>query len=306
MMTFDLLKKCMAAGLVALSVGLSGCEADADGADEYGVGDSPIGTPGSPTDVRNCDVPVGDTLCVLGGPGHGGGLVEVLLAEDGPLGPIAGAIDVSALTDTLAFMLENDGDLADLLAGLLAEGQLQEGLQLLLLGDGNGEGGLADILSGLLAGNEEGEGLLALFGEDGIPGLVEALLIDGASSDCQALLGTVCLISGDGNDQLGVVDLLLTSDGLLGSLSPTLSGDVTDDVVAILGDLLDSNGSLGDLVNGLFEEGQLAEGLQVLLVGSPDNGAPSGLVEALDGLVGGLGDVVTDLLDFLGGLFGEG
>ena len=300
MMAFNEMKTLLAVGAVALLLGLGGCEADSDTVD---VGGDSGPTPGSIVDVNDCQVPVGDMLCVLGGPDHPGGLVDELLAEDGPLGPIAGAIDVSALTDTLAFILENDGDLASLVESLIASGQLAEGLQLLLLGDEDGEGGLADILSGLLLPNEEGEGLLALFGEDGIPGLVQALLVDGASSDCQAPLGTLCLIAGDDSDQTGLVDLLLTSDGVLGSLSQTLTGDVTDDVVAVLGDLLESDGSLGDLVQGLFADGQLAEGLQVLLVGDPDEGVQSGLVQALDSLLGGLGDITSNIIGFVQGLF---
>jgi len=303
--TFAAIRKALTAGLFASMVAIAGCSADGDGSSFPGGGGGGGGG-GGVTDVTNCQVPLGTTLCVLGGDDHAGGLVDVLLAEDGPLGPIAGAIDVSALTIALQEMLESDGTLTGLVTGLLADGQLQEGLELLLLGDGNGEGGLAELIGGLLLPNEEGTGLIALFGEDGITDLVTALLIDGTSSDCQAPLGTLCLIAGDGTDQMGLVDLLLTSDGVLASLSPTATGGTTDQIVEILGDLLESDGSLANLVEGLLVNGQLAEGLQALLVGDPEAGVEGGLVQGLGNLLGGLGDVVTDLVDFLGGLFGLG
>lgn len=297
---FNTLKYTLTACLLISAAALTGCDAQGDG--------SLLDNPGGGiTDTSHCQVPLGDSLCVLGGEDHPGGLVDVLLAPDGPLGPIAGAIDTSELTNALTQLLENDGTLSSVVQGLLADGQLTEALNLLLVGlDPSGDSGLAAILSGVLLPNDEGQGLLALFGEDGIQGLVMALLVDGASSDCQAPLGTLCLIAGSGSDQVGLVDLLLTSDGLLGALSPTLTTGVTDDVVAILGDLLQSNGALSDLVNGLVQQGHLAEALQVLLIGEPDQGIQSGLVQALNNLLGGLGSVVDDLITFLSGILGAG
>jgi len=297
---FELLKKTLGACLLVTAVALTGCDAQGDG-DALNGGSGPGGGSGGPTDLSNCAVPVG-LLCVLGGDDHdGGGLVDVLLDEDGPLGPIAGAIDTSELTDALTTLLENDdGSLASLVTGLIQDGNLQEGLQALLLGtDGSGDSGLAAILQGVLLPNEEGQGLIALFGEDGIQGLVMALLVDGTDSDCQAPLGTLCLIAGDNSNQMGLVDLLLTSDGLLGSLSPTLTGGVTDDVVAILGDLLESDGSLPDLIQGLTQDGQLATALQVLLVGEGGDPTSSGLIQALQNALTGLPSTVQDLVEFL-------
>ncbi|MEQ9736843.1 MAG: hypothetical protein RLN67_06420 [Algiphilus sp.] len=74
-------------------------------------------------------------------------------------------------------------------------------------------------------------------------------------------------------------------------------------MVAILANTLESDGSLQDLVTGLIQDGQLAEGLQALLIGDPDAGVPSGLVQALQGLLNP--DLVTDLVDFLAGLLGQ-
>jgi hypothetical protein len=303
MNTFDLLKKTLSACLLVSAVALTGCDAQGD-ADPSGGGGNGNG---GPTDVSNCEVPLGATLCVLGGDDHeGGGLVDVLLAPDGPLGPIAGAIDTSELTDVLTNLLQNDGGtLAGVVAGLIKDGQLQDGLKALLLGaDGSGDNGLAAILKGVLLPNEQGQGLVKLFGPDGIQGLVMALLIDGTSSDCEAPLGTLCLIAGEGTDQFGLVDLLLTSNGLLGSLSPTLAAGVTDNVVAILGDLLASNGSLRDLLTGLTADGQLATALQVLLIGDPDQGVQSGLAQALQNLFGDLGATVAEVVAYLRSVLG--
>ena len=294
-------KKKLALGLLFVAgLALSGCNAQGDGST---IGDNGGGI----TNTDNCAVPLGATLCVLGGDNHDGGLVDVLLAEDGPLGPIAGAIDTTELTTTLTDLLQNDGTLASLVTGLLMDGQLTDALQYLLLGtDGSGSNGLAAVLSGVLLPNEEGQGLLALFGEDGIQGLVMALRVDGTDSKCQAPLGTLCLIAGSNTNQTGLVDLLLTSDGLVGSLSPTLATGVTDDVVKILGDMLESNGSLSDLLTGLIQKGQLADALKVLLVGEPDKNVQSGLVQALSNLFGGLGATVDDLVSYLTSLFSGG
>ena len=179
------------------------------------------------------------------------------------------------------------------------EGQLQAGLTELLTGGEDGEGGLADILSDLLIGTEEGQGLAALLGENGVQGLITALLVEPTDPDCQVPLGTLCLITGDGNQQ-GLVDVLITEDGALAQISDNLS---QDELVAILANTLESDGSLQDLVTGLIQDGQLAEGLQALLIGDPDAGVPSGLVQALQGLLNP--DLVTDLVDFLAGLLGQ-
>lgn len=300
MNTFDVIKKTLVAGFVLASAALAGCEAQSDRSDLPGNGSA-----GSIVDVEGCAVPVSGTLCVLGGKDHEGGLVDVLLSPDGPLGPIAGAIDSSELTDALVTLLENDnGSLASILTGLFMDGQLVAGLRELLLGvDGTGNNGLASIIQGVLTPNEQGQGLVNLFGEEGIQGLVVALAT-GADSDCQAPLGTLCLIAGENSDQVGLVDLLATSNGLLGALSPTLTNGVTDDVVATLGDLLASNGSLPGLLQGLIQEGQLASALQVLLIGEPDAGVPSGLVQALQNLFTGLGSTIGEVVDYIGGLLG--
>lgn len=300
MNTFDVIKKTLVAGFVLASAALAGCEAQGDRSDLPGNGSA-----GSIVDVEGCAVPVSGTLCVLGGKDHEGGLVDVLLSPDGPLGPIAGAIDSSELTDALVTLLENDnGSLASILTGLFMDGQLVAGLRELLLGvDGTGNNGLASIIQGVLTPNEQGQGLVNLFGEEGIQGLVVALAT-GADSDCQAPLGTLCLIAGENSDQVGLVDLLATSNGLLGALSPTLTNGVTDDVVATLGNLLASNGSLPGLLQGLIQEGQLASALQVLLIGEPDAGVPSGLVQALQNLFTGLGSTIGEVVDYIGGLLG--
>lgn len=294
----------LAACAVTLVAGCNAQGVDPAQLQQIGGGNNGV-PPGSVGDTTGCSAPVSG-LCVLGGPDHPGGLVDRLLAPDGPLGPIAGAIDSEALRDALTATLAGNGELVFLLQELIAEGQLQEGLTLLLLGaDGDGMGAIAETLGNLLLPNEEGMGLISLLGEEGVAGLVMALLIAGTDPDaCQAPLGTICLISGDG-DQQGLVDLLLTSGGLAGALSPTLTNEVTDQLVDTLGNLLESNGALADLVTGLLMDGQLAEGLMVLLGGNPEDGS-GGLVAALEGLTGGLGDIVGDVIDFLGNLLGGG
>lgn len=290
---------------------LAGCEAQGVDPSQFpggGGGGGNNAPPGSIGDTINCEVPVSG-LCVLRGDGPGEGLVEALLDPNGPLGPIVGSIDTAALEDALIILLANDnGDLPGLLTNLAAEGQLQEGLTLLLLGaDGDGMGALAETLQNLLLPNEDGtpNGLIALFGlgdEDGggAVGLLQALLIDGQDpAACQAPLGTICLISGDGN-QRGLIDLLLTSGGVAGGLSQTLTQGETDELVEVLGDLLESNGALADLVTGLLQDGQLAQGLEVLLMGANDQ---QGLVELLQDLVTDLPDILGDVGGFLGNLF---
>lgn len=291
------------------AVFLLGCEANGVDAGNFPGGGGNGAPPGSIGDITNCEVPVAN-LCVLGGDSHPGGLADVLLADDGPLAPIASAIDTEALVEALEATLSNpNGDLPGLLQALIAEGQLQEGLTLLLLGEnGDGMGALAETLMNLLLPNEEGDGLMGIIGADGggAVGLLQALLLDGSDINCQAPLGTLCLISG-GEGQTGLIDVLLTSPGLLGGLTPTLTEEATDELVATLGNLLESNGALADLVNGLFQEGQLVEGLQVLLMGSPEDEIQSGLVDLLEGSVGNLGTVLAEVVDNLvGNLLGGG
>lgn len=306
MKTHDFIRsagKGLLTGLTAtlLAITLAGCQADSDNPINGG-GNGGGGSGSGPADLTNCAVPVA-TICVLGGDQHGHGLVEELLDPNGPLGPIAGEINVDNLTGALTTLLANDdGSLAGILQGLIAEGQLQEGLELLLLGQ-NGSGGLADSLQNLLLGDNEGGGLTGLLGPEGVQGLVQALLLDGTSSDCQAPLGTLCLIAGEGSGQQGLVDLLLLEDGVLAALSDQLT---QEQLVAILGDTLESNGSLAGLVTGLIADGQLADGLQALLVGDPDAGVQGGLLQAIQDTLGNLGGIVEDLIGVVGSLLGLG
>lgn len=285
---------------------LAGCEAQGVDPSRLGQIGGVGGPPGSIADTTNCDVPVAG-ICVLGGDSHPGGLVDVLLAPNGPLGPIAAAIDSDALVDALTVLLQNDdGNLAGILTNLVAEGQLQEGLTLLLLGaDGDGMGALAETLMNLLLPADDGgsPGLIALVGDDnsGAVGLLQALLLDGSDVNCQAPLGTLCLIGGEGGEQ-GLIDLLLTSGGVAGGVSQELTGPELDNLVATLGDLLESNGALADLASGLFEEGQLIEGLTVLLMGSEGVGDGLGLLDILMGTTENLDGIIEDIVGFLGGL----
>lgn len=299
------LKTLLAAGLgIAM---LAGCEANGVDPARLGqIGGGNGAPPGSIADTTNCAAPVSG-ICVLGGESHPGGLVEVLLAPDGPLGPIAASIDTDALQSALTNLLENDnGDLAGVLTNLVAEGQLEEGLTLLLLGENmDGMGALAETLMNLLLPEEEGgsPGLVALVGDDnsGAVGLLQALLLDGSDINCQAPLGNLCLIGGEGGEQ-GLIDLLLTSGGVAGGVSQELTGPELDNLVATLGDLLDSNGALGDLATGLFEEGQLVEGLTVLLMGAEGVGDGMGLLDILTGTTENLDGIVADVTEFLGTL----
>lgn len=295
MNTMEHLKRALTATLLMGALALGGCQADGDPSDLDDRGDDIV-------DVANCQVPVGQRLCVLGGDDHPGGIVDVLLDTNGPLGPIAGAVDASALTDVLEDMLENDGDLVSLLTNLFANGQLQEGLQRLLLGDAQGNGGLAEFGNDLLLGNDEADGLRGLFGEDGIVGLLEALAMGGGGSECKAPIGTLCLISDDDDRRSGLINLLAADDGALAALSPRL-GEITDDLVTILGDMLQSNGSLPDLFTQAIEEGNLAAGLELLLLGTEDSAEP-GLVTFLENLLSSTPTIVTQIIDALTSLFG--
>ncbi|WP_420427266.1 hypothetical protein [Algiphilus sp.] len=292
-----------AVGALAFAGLMAGCAQSGD--DTQGVGPgSPPGAPGNgggvngPGDVANCSVPLGG-VCVLAGSEGSDGLVDDLLRDGGALAPIADNINTEDLENALQTLLASDGDLESLVTNLLMEGQLEEGLMELLTGGEDGEGGLADILADLLVGTDEGEGLAALLGEDGVQGLVTALLVEPTDPDCQVPLGTLCLITGDGSQQ-GLVDVLITEDGALAQISQNLS---QDELVAILSNTLESDGSLQDLVTGLIQDGQLAAGLEALLIGDPDAGVQSGLVQALEGLL--TPDLVTDLVDLVAGLLGQ-
>ena len=242
--------------------------------------------------IDGCSVQVGN-LCVLAEDGEDGvGLVDaLLLADNSPLGPLADNIGgTEELAEALRTLLENDGTLRGLLTGLVADGQLQEGLELLLLGDDEGNGGLADILEQLLLGNEDGAGLVGLLGEDGVQGLVEALLLGTEEGDCQSALGTVCLVSGD-SDQQGVLDLLIGEGGALAPL-----GLEQEELLAVLGLTLENDdGSLADLVSGLLADGQLQQGLTLLLAGDPDSGSP-GVLAVLVGSLFQDGGLIEGLL----------
>lgn len=234
----------------------------------------------------NCDAPAAG-ICVLDTDGTG--LVNVLLDEgNGPLAPIVGNIGgkdklVTILTD----LLNNpDGSLGGIVKGLIQEGQLQEAIKTLLLNEQNG---LRTILPELLTGLP---GLL----QDGAGGLLKALLTGTENSACQAPLGTVCLV-GSG-DKVGVLDMLIGDDGYLGN-----TGLSQSELVGILGDTLQGDGSLQDLVTNLFQEGQLVEGLKALLIGNDETaGGRPGLLNALEGVVTNLPQGVIDTLGTLLGV----
>lgn len=297
-------KPFLAVAALAFAGLMAGCAQG--GADDSGIGPGDPGGgggggggPGGPGDVANCAVPLAG-ICVLAGSEGNEGLVDDLLAPGGALAPIADNLNTADLEDALEGLLASDGNLADLVSNLLSEGQAQEGLTQLLTGREDGEGGLADILADALTGTEEGEGLQSLAGEDGVAGLLMALLVEPTDPDCQVPLGTLCVITGDGNQQ-GVVDVLLTGDGALAEVSGSLA---QDELVAILSNTLESDGGLRTLVTNLLAEGQLADGLTALLVGNPDNDEQSGLIQALEGLLSP--ETVTDLVDTIGGLLGVG
>lgn len=300
--SFKRMRKGLFTGLTSalLAVAMVGCSADSNNPTLPGNGGGGGGGGGGGiTDVENCQVPVVG-ICVLD-PADGDGLVDQLLDPNGPLGPIARAVSVEGLTNALTTLLQNDGDLASLLTNL-AEGNLQEGLQELLIGTDNG-GGLANIIAEVIRGNEDNEeaqGLVGLFGEDGLPGLIRALA-QGGDADCGTALGTICLVSGGGS-QTGLVDLLLTSNGVLGALSPLLTQEVTDNLVDIVGDILASDdGALSTILSNALVDGNLATGLQALLIGNEEN---QGLVPTLQGLLGNLGGIIGEILGNIGRLFG--
>lgn len=252
-------------------------------------------------DLTNCSTPVAG-ICVLGGEDHPGGLVDVLLDDEtGPLGPIAGNIGgADALAERLEDLLNNDDGSLESILTSLATGNLQDGLQALVLGDEDGNGGLQDIVTELLMGNDAGEGgLVGLLGEDGVTGLLTALLIEPQNNpDCQASLGTVCLVGTD--SQQGIVDLLLEDGGALSGL-----GLEQQELVNTLGDLLENDGTLADTVKGLLVGGQLKEGLTALLLGNPANGESPGLITALKNVLDPEDGLIPSLLCTIGGLLGR-
>lgn len=247
--------------------------------------------------LENCRVPVSN-LCVIGGNMHSGGIVDILLRPTGPLGPLAGEINADDLVEAIATLLQNDdGSLNAILTGLITDGQLQEALELLILGDAQGNGDLQDIISALLLG-DNGGGLVGILGPQGVAGLLQALFIDGTSDACQANLGTLCLVGGD-SDHIGLVDLLLLEGGVLEALSDELT---QEEIAQILGDTLESDGALANLVANLFAQGQLADGLTALLIGDADT--QGGLAQAIEDTLGNLGDIVEDILAFISRLLG--
>lgn len=289
------LKTGLLACVLASSVLLSGCQADGDGTVGPGNG---VGGGGSVDGTGQCVVPAGD-ICVSGGSGTTTALLDELLAPNGPLSALAGPLGEAGVTEDLETavqdLLVNDGDLANLVENLLLgtngkDPNLQLAAAALL------DGGLQDILTGLLSPQT----LTDTLGPEGVAGLLQALLLDGTDANCQAPLGTICLIGGNGG-KTGLVEALITDNG---NLTPLADGNLSEqDLVAVLGDLLESNGSLADLVSGLFQDGQLIEGLRVLL----DPNEAGSVADALGDLLLDQGrdqNLVTALLDGLGQLLG--
>lgn len=293
MNTYELMKKALAAGVVAVSIGLAGCHADGDNTVGPGNG---VGGGGSSDGTGNCVVPLGE-VCVSGGSGSTNALLDDALAAGGPLASLAGPL--SGVTDELQTaiqnLLENDGDLASLVTNLLQgtdgkEPNLQLALAALL------DGGLEDILTDLLSAQT----LQNLLGEEGVTGVVKGLLQSSGDDKCQAAVSTVCLIGGDGG-KTGLVDALITENGALADLAANLA---LDDLVGTLGDLLESDGTIGDLVSGLLQEGQLMAALEKLL----DPNQEGSLADTLGDLLLGQGrdqNLVQQLLNGLGNLVGK-
>lgn len=257
--------------------------------------------------TRNCEASVagsgdrpGEGICLLGGD-EGGGLVDLLLDDEtGPLAPLAGQIGgkdklVDILTNLLA---SDDGSLQGIVEGLLIDGQLQDGLEALLLS----EAGLQAIVPELLMGDGEGKGgLEGLLGtEGGVASLLQALLIDGGNDDaCKSAIGTVCLVGGE--DKHGLLEALLDDNGYLGQ-----EGLSEQELVNILAGITAGDGSLGDLVNGLFMEGQLQDGLEALLIGEIGEGGMPGIAGVLADTLGGAPELVGNVLaGLLGGAPGD-
>ena len=293
MNTYELMKKALAAGVVAVSIGLAGCHADGDNTVGPGGG---IGGGGSSDGTGSCDVPVGE-ICVAGGHGSTQALLDELLNPGGALESLAGPLaPVSEdLIDEVVTLLQNDGDLANLVTNLLQgtdgkQPNLELALASLL------DGGLQEIIEGLV----NPATLQDLLGEDGVTGVIQGLLQSSADDNCQAALSTICLIGGNGG-KIGLVEALITDNGALTDLAANLS---EEDLVAVLGDVLESDGSLPDLVQGLFAEGQLIEGLQTLL----DPNQQGSLADAIGDLLLGDGrdsNLVEQILNGLGNLLGS-
>lgn len=286
------LKTALLGCMLVTTMALTGCQADGDGTVGPATG---IGGGGSPDGTGTCEVPVGE-ICVAGGAGSTQALLDELLSPSGPLASLAAPLaPVSEdLQDAVVTLLQNDGDLASLLTNLLqgSNGKapnLELALAALL------DGGLSEILTDLLSPEN-----IVLLGDDGLGGVVVGLLQSSGDDNCQAAVSTLCLIGGDGG-KTGLLDALITDDGALADLAANLA---LDDLVGTLGDLLESDGSLPDLIRGLFEEGQLIEGLQVLL----DPERQGSLGDAIGDLLLGQNrdsDLIEQLLNGLGNVLGS-
>lgn len=287
MNNFMNLKTALLGCVLVSTMVLTGCQADGDGT----VG------PGSLGDgTGNCIVPAGD-ICVSGASGSETALLDELLKPNGPLSSLAGPLApvTEDLQEAVQTLLQNDGDLANLVENLLVgtngkEPNLQLAAAALI------DGGLEEILTDLLSP----ETLQDTLGEDGVAGLLQTLLLEGSDTNCQAPLGTICLIGGNGG-KTGLVEALITDNG---NLTPLAANNLSEeDLVAVLGDLLESNGSLADLLTGLFADGQLIEGLQVLL----DPNEDGSLTDALGDLLlqdGRDQNIITAILNGLGSILG--
>lgn len=239
-----------------------------------------------PPPANQCTGPVAN-VCVTNK--NGPSLVGRLLDEGkGPLAPLVEDIGgKDKLVNVLSNLLRNDnGSLASVVRGLIQEGHLQEALRTLLL---DKENGLRTILPQLLTGLPE-------LAKDGAGELLKALLTGANAPACQAELGTVCLV-GSG-ERLGVLDVLIGDGGYLGS-----TGLSQQELVDILGNTLQNDGSLRSLVKGLFQEHHLVEGLKALLIGNAKTGGQPGLLNTLQSLGKNL---PSGVIQTLGKLLGVG
>lgn len=243
--------------------------------------------------TKDCTVPLagqsnvpGDGVCLLGANGKGG-LVDTLFAANGPLAPLAANLPAAGMlkTDLTALLKNDDGSLQSLVTALTTGGNLQNGIQTLLM---NKDTGLAAIVQSVV----DPDNLKGLLGTDGgVADLLQTLATGTNNANCQSALGTVCLVGNGG--QHGVLDMLLGDSGYL-----TQEGINTGTLVSTLGNMLQNNGSLASTVQGLFQQGNLQEGLQTLLAGA--NGTP-GLLQTLGGTLTSLPGALSGLV---GGLLG--